>query len=91
MKVLGSSSGTYVVREKSGLKVYPMKSWQSMLLCKSKAEEGEETRVPVHGQTIQVFLYENKIATIAQGVGYILVDNRSQLVKGKVSSGLWCR
>jgi hypothetical protein len=88
MKVMGSSSGTYVVREKSGLKVYPMKCRKSMLFCNSKEEEEEETRVLVYGQTVQVFLYENGIATIARGVGHILVDNNSQLVKGKVSSGL---
>lgn len=77
MKVLGSSSGTYIVREPKGLKVYPFPP---------KKNDGIATKSAVKtlkfGQTVQIFRFENKIATVARGAGYILVDNSSQLTKG---------
>ena len=77
MKVLGSSSGTYIVREPKGLKVYPFPP---------KKNDGIATKAAAKtltfGQTVQIFRFENKIATVARGAGYILVDNISQLTKG---------
>lgn len=77
MKVLGSTSGTYVVREKKGLIVYPFPPKNGAAIP-NKA--GAKTLK--YGQSVQIFRYENKIATVARGAGYILVDNTSQLVKG---------
>jgi hypothetical protein len=78
MKVLGSSSGTYVVREKAGLKVYA-----SSTPIHPTEEEGTIVTTLQYGQTVQINLYETKIATVARGGGYILVNDSSQLVKGK--------
>jgi hypothetical protein len=78
MKVMGSSSGTYVIRERKGLTVHPVPPKAN----KKKTMGGADTRVLKYGQTVQIFLFDNKIATIARGAGYILVDHPSQLVKG---------
>lgn len=83
MKVLGSSSGTYVVRERNGLEVYPSRPTKD-----KKMPKGAKRKTLKYGQTVQIFLYENKIATVARNGGYILVDNTSQLVKG--TSGCCC-
>ena len=77
MKFLGSSSGTYVVRERQGLLVYPKPPKDG-----KDVPEGANVRTLKFGQTVQIFLFENKIATVARGEGYILVDDVSQLVKG---------
>lgn len=76
IKVMGSSSGTYIVREPAGLKVYPSNS----PIYPSGPKENSVMTLQ-YGQTVQIFLFENKIATVARGGGYILVDNSSQLVK----------
>ncbi|KAL3945891.1 MAG: hypothetical protein SGBAC_000042 [Bacillariaceae sp.] len=76
IKVMGSSSGTYIVREPAGLKVYRSNS----PIYPSGPEENSVLTLH-HGQTVQIFLFENRIATVARGGGYILVDNSSQLVK----------
>jgi hypothetical protein len=85
MKVMRSSSGTYVVRVKAGLKVCPMKSRKKTFFCGIGRREEDDARILEYGQTVQITFYENGIATIGRGAGYILVDNSSQLVKGKVS------
>jgi hypothetical protein len=77
MKVMGSSSGTYTVRERKGLTVHPVRPKAN----KNKPKGAGITTLK-YGQTVQIFLFENKIATIARGAGYILVDHASQLVKG---------
>ncbi len=78
MQILGSSSGTYVVRERKGLMVYPFppKKTGSIPANRSGVE------LVRYGQSVQISRYENKIATVARGAGYILVDDSSQLVKG---------
>jgi hypothetical protein len=85
MKVMRSSSGTYVVREKVGLKVCPMKSKKSRFFCRIRRREEDDANILEYGQTVQITFYETGIVTIGRGAGYILVDNSSQLVKGKVS------
>eukprot|EP00980_Cylindrotheca_fusiformis_P011893 scaffold2830_cov131-Cylindrotheca_fusiformis.AAC.14 len=76
MTVMGSSSGTYVVKEKAGLKVYPANS------AIYPNHENEQSFLTLqYGQTVQINLFENRIATVARGGGYILIDNMSQLVK----------
>jgi hypothetical protein len=88
IKVIGSSSGTYVVREKAGLKVRPNKSRKQKIFCRIGGMGGEEYdfKTLKYGQTVQISRFENGIGTIARGAGYILVDNSSQLAKGTV----WC-
>lgn len=77
MKVLGSSSGTYTVVERNGLIVYPKYPKSSKATPKSTG-----VKTLQYGQTVQITLFENKIASIARGAGYILVDDHAQLVKG---------
>eukprot|EP00934_Nitzschia_sp_Nitz4_P003914 Nitzschia sp. Nitz4//scaffold35_size145790//28134//29604//NITZ4_003013-RA/size145790-snap-gene-0.5-mRNA-1//1//CDS//3329549073//3904//frame0 len=88
MKVLGSSSGTYVVREPNGLTVHPIPPKDSSKPTNDSGEELEqeespssETKTLQYGQTVQVFMFENRIATLARGAGYVLVDFNQQLVK----------
>lgn len=76
MKVLGSSSGTYSVREPKGLKVYPFPPKKNDTMPTKSA-----VKTLKFGQTVQISRFENKIATVARGAGYILVDNSSQLTK----------
>lgn len=78
MKVMGSSSGTYCVREPKGLIVHPIPPKH-----KDCEPIGDNITTLQYGQTVQIFMFENRIATVARGAGYILVDNDSQLVKGE--------
>jgi hypothetical protein len=84
LRVMGSSSGTYVVREKEGLTVCPLKKNEKQFLKITKANKPDQGYQLVYGQTVQIFLFENGIATVARGAGFILADNSSQLVKGNV-------
>lgn len=76
IRVMGGSSGTYVVKEKAGLKVYPTNA-----PIYPNHEDEDNVMTLQYGQTVQIFLFENRIATVARGGGYILIDNSSQLVK----------
>ena len=81
LQVMGSSSGTYMVRAPDGLIVHPLKRKKNSNNTKeSVPDEGYRLE---YGQTVQIFLFENGIATVARGAGCILVDNNSHLVKGK--------
>jgi hypothetical protein len=76
IQVMGSSSGTYVVKETAGLKVYPTNA-----PIYPNQQDEENVMTLQYGQTVQIFLFENRIATVARGGGYILTGNSSQLVK----------
>jgi hypothetical protein len=84
LQVMGSSSGTYVVKEKDGLVVHPLRKGKKEFLetTKANSDPGQGYHLK-YGQTVQIFLFENGIATVARGAGFIFADSRSQLVKGK--------
>lgn len=94
MKVMGNSSGTYMVREKNGLKLYrfiPKKSWggnlKNKMLGASEKSAGQRSYKKnielKQGQIVQVIHFINNIATLTRGLGYIVVEDSSQLVKGE--------
>jgi hypothetical protein len=76
IQVMGSSSGTYVVKEMAGLKVHPANA-----PIYPNQQDEDNVMTLQYGQTVQIFLFENRIATVARGGGYILISNSSQLVK----------
>ena len=79
IRVLSGSSGTYKVREKNGLTVYSIPPKGNNMKAQSI---GDYLRVLKYGQTVQISCFEDNFAVVAQGVGYILADMSSQLIKG---------
>ena len=80
MKIMGSSSGTYVVRADAGLTVYDKPIDDENVMRRLIAPK--EIRHLVKGQKVQILAYEDGVATVARGAGYIPVKNSMELVKG---------
>jgi hypothetical protein len=83
IRVLSSSSGTYKVREKNGLTVYPIPPKGPAITVQSS---WGHLRILKYGQTVQISGVEDNIATVARGAGYILASMSSQLVKGTLTN-----
>lgn len=88
MKVVGSSSGTYVVRKEEGIKVYQneeKKTWQLSSVLFSTKINKSSNKSPIgtigYGKSVQILSFENGIATLARGIGHMVVEKDSDLVK----------
>jgi hypothetical protein len=82
IRVLGSSAGTYTVRKENGLQVYDQKPSKGSTTVEIT---GRCLRTLKYGQTVQIARFENNIATIARGAGYIPTETSSELVKGMLA------
>ena len=82
------STGTYVVREKNGLTVYAQKDVNECWSCTGdffnmvEAPMSEVKRL-VYDQKVELVSFEERVAVVGGGAGFITVDDRAQLVKGK--------
>jgi hypothetical protein len=87
MATMAGPCGTYAVRESTGLAVVhsdPTKRSDEERSDEEKKQDSDnpEPYALQEGQTVQVVGFEDGIARLARGEGYI-VANTSQLVKGK--------
>ena len=80
MKIMGSTSGTYVVRAEAGLTVYDKPTDDNNVMRRLIAPK--EIKHLVKGQTVQILSYDDGLATVARGAGYIHVKSGMDLVKG---------
>jgi hypothetical protein len=89
LRIVGSSSGTYVVRAKEGLIVYDKKHNKNVRtdIFLDISNKRKEIRRLVHGQTVQISTLEDSVASVARGVGFINVERSSDLVRGKLPGG----
>jgi hypothetical protein len=91
VRYMRPSTGTYVVREKNGLTVYAQKEADNVnewSCCTGhffnvvEAPMSEVKRL-VYNQKVELVSFEGYVAVVGGGAGFITVDNRAQLVKGK--------
>jgi Zinc finger, C3HC4 type (RING finger) len=83
IQVVGSTCGTYVVRDVDGITVYDQPTKQTE---EGSDEDGQpkEVRKLVCGQTVQILSLEDGVATVGRGGGYIHIGRSKQLVKGEL-------
>lgn len=88
MVTFSGPCGTYAVKYSEGLAVlphHPEKHCKSETDADANKEQNEATPEPftiVKGQTVQVVNFQDGVATLARGAGYIVATS-SQLVKGE--------
>jgi len=77
IKALSADCGTYVVKERYGLPVYPEKKDGRISMS------GKPHTVLLHGQRVQIVSVKDGIYKLARGIGSIFATS-SQLVKSKL-------
>jgi hypothetical protein len=81
IRAIASSAGTYLVKEKRGLKVVHDHS-KSKSFDHGVADEDETNIMLQYEDRVQILNFENFTATLPQGAGHVNLKNNLQLVKG---------
>lgn len=80
--IAGGTAGTYAVRTQKGLVVSNKDPTAESVLSYFQGEEKVVKKL-VYRQTVQIASIKEKVATVAGGNGFIVMEDSDQLVKGK--------